>query len=119
MVLHQKTLSVILILSLIASVFFVFAIHTVGSHFCPLGSGGLCGLAGGLEDILGHLASLNGLLSLVLPLVYLGILFLANSISTLNTTLDRNFSFVDARPRRLSEKELSWLVSHLNSPNLR
>ena len=119
MVLNLRTLSIILIVSLIASVIFVFAIHAVSGHFCPLGSGGLCGLGGGLENILGHLASLNGLLSLVLPLVYLAILFLANSIGAFDVFSARNFSFPDVWSYRLSNKELSWLVSHLNSPNSR
>ena len=71
---YGKVLGIILIIALTTSVFFVFGVHELKSHFCPINaSTGICGFLGTLTQIADHIFSMNIFLVLVLP-VFIGFL---------------------------------------------
>lgn len=118
---YGKVLSIVVIVALIMSVFFVFGAHEFKNHFCPISvTTGICGFLGNLTQIIDHIFSMNIFLVLVLPVF----------ISFLAAFLLYERFFLQAVPIKFYNPGLSfvipqvkisesrWLRLHINSPTL-
>lgn len=118
---YGKTLSMITIIALITAVFFVFGVHELKNHLCPISvTTGICGFLGGLANAINHIFSLNMFFVLILPaLVSFLVVFVAYSLvlpAIINRLPFARFS--EFLQPAVKIRELRWLSFHINSPTL-
>src|SRR3989344_2266587 len=115
---YGKVLGIVLIIALTTSVFFVFGVHELKNHFCPINvSTGICGLLGSLTQIMDHIFSMNVFLVLVLP-VFIGflavLLFYERFLLSVTPVKFYNPGLAFVTPK-IKVSESRWLSFHINS----
>lgn len=115
-------ISFITIIALVTAIFFVFGVHQIKDHFCPINNtNGICGFLGSLAQIVDHVFSLNIFLILFLPVAVsflLGIFFM-NLLDEKNLpVLIENYYLKHLSHPKVRSQEFSWLRFHINSPTL-
>ena len=114
-----KILGIVLIIALTTSVFFVFGVHELKNHFCPINAAtGICGFLGGLVNVIDHIFSMNLFLVIILPALVSFIALLAYSL-LLPVFVQEPLSFrVSPSQPKVKVKESRWARFHINSPTL-
>jgi len=118
----MKLVSLVILISLVTSVFFVFGVHEIQNHFCPLNAtSGICGLLGGVTQVMDHIFSMNVFLALVLPIAAVFFALTGYKILeslSLSISPEYRYAITPTAKPKVEFKESRWLSFHINSPTL-
>ncbi len=103
-------------IALVLASFFVFGIHEMESHFCPLfAASGVCGFLGGLDNLTNHILALSTLAAFLFS-AFVGLLLSGFLFKTVFPKENISWEF-SGPPIILAAERTRWLTRLLNSPN--